>query len=237
MKRLWEVDFFRGIAIVLMIIFNWSFTLKYFNIFSFESWFYWHIFPRIIASMFIFIAGISLVLSHGGTKSAPSRHILRGLKIFCFGIMITLSTWLLFPQEFIIFGILHLIGISIILAAALLKYKRLSLMLGIAFIAVGFILQNFRFDFSWLVWLGLIPINFQSLDYFPIFPWFGIFLLGMFFGNSAYPKGKRNFRIKDSSELWLVENTAFLGRHSLFIYMIHQPVLILLLLLLGFRIF
>ncbi len=238
LKRFWEVDFSRGIAIILMIIYNWSFALRYLNIFSFDGWFYWFVFPRLIAIMFLFIAGISLVLSHGGAKkNVNSKHILRGLKIFSLGILITLVTWLLFPQDFIVFGILHLIGASIILAIPLLKYKKLSLLLGALFIAIGFALQNFRFDFAWLVWLGFIPQNFQSLDYFPILPWFGVVLLGLYFGNLFYQKGKRNFRIRDISQYSAVKIICLAGRNSLIIYLTHQPALIAILLILGFRIF
>lgn len=230
MKRFWEVDFSRGIAIILMIIFNWSFTLNYFNIFTFQSWAYWFLFPRLIASMFLFIAGVSLILS----RNRSVFHVKRGLKIFSLGLLITLATWLLFPQEFIVFGILHLIGTSIILAIPLLKFKKLNLFLAFIVIVLGIVLQNMRFDFTWLLWLGFIPQDFRTLDYFPLLPWFGIVLFGIFFGNLLYPKGKRNFRIKDLSRFSPVRFLSLIGRNSLIIYLTHQPALILLLLILGF---
>jgi uncharacterized membrane protein len=102
--------------------------------------------------------------------------------------------------------------------------------------ALGFYLQEFRFDFSWLLWLGFIPKNFYTFDYWPILPWFGVTLIGIFFGNSLYKNGRRNFKIKDLSNLSIVKVLAFLGRKSLTIYLIHQPLLILILMALGFKI-
>jgi len=240
-KRFWEIDFFRGISIILMIIFNYSFALSYLNIYTLnDGFFYWYVFPRLIASMFIFIAGLSLTLMHHQIKKSREiykKFFLRGLKIFGCGVLITAITYLTFPEAFIIFGILHFIGISIILGSFFLKFKKLNLLLGLLIIISGFFLQNFRFDFSWLLWLGFIPRNFYTFDYFPILPWFGVTLLGLFFGNLLYKDGKRRFKIKDISDVSVVRFLSFLGRKSLTIYLFHQPLLILLLLILGFKIF
>lgn len=241
MGRFWEVDFSRGIAIILMIVFNWSYTLRYFNIFRISGgWLYWFAFPRFIGGLFIFIMGLSLVLNYNSLKdkkSVYSNNIRRGLKIFSLGLLITLVTWIFFPREFIIFGILHLIGISIILATPFLKSKRASLVLGIAIILVGLILQNFTFDFSWLLWLGFVPSNFVTFDYFPIIPWFGVSLLGVYFGNILYKNNKRNFKIPDLSRSIFVRGVNFLGRNSLIIYLLHQPLLLLVLFILGFPLY
>jgi len=241
MKRLWEVDLLRGIAIILMIIFNYSFALSYLNIYTINGGdFYWYIFPRIIAGMFISISGLSLTLSYAKIKNKAESHkkiFIRGLKIFGFGILITIITFFTFPDAFIMFGILHLIGFSMIFGQLFLKFKKVNLLLGLIIILLGFYLQNFRFDFSWLLWLGFIPRNFYTFDYFPVLPWFGVSLLGIFFGNVLYKNGKRNFKIRDLSNSITVRFISFLGRNSLTIYLIHQPLLILLLIIIGFRIF
>lgn len=228
MKRFWEVDFFRGIAILFMLLFNWSFTLKFFDIFSISnSSFYWYIFPRMIAASFIFIAGIALTLN-------VKNRLKHGLTIFGLGLMITIVTWIFFPTYYIRFGILHLIGLSIILAIPLMKYTRLNLILGAAITLIGMILQNFTFDFSWLLWLGFTPANFVSFDYFPMIPWFGFMLLGIYFGKILYINGKRNFRIPDYSKTISVKIIDFLGRNSLIIYLLHQPLLLLILFFFGY---
>jgi uncharacterized membrane protein len=239
MNRLWEVDLLRGIAIILMIIFNYSFALYYLNVYTLNGgFFYWYILPRFIGGMFIFISGLSLTLMCSQNKKETHKKFFsRGLKIFILGILITAVTFLTFPQAFIIFGILHFIGISIILGQFFLKYKRLNLVVGLIILAVGFYLQSFSFNFPWLLWLGFIPKNFFTFDYWPLLPWFGVTLLGMFFGNSLYENGRRNFKIKDFSNATIVKFLAFLGRNSLTIYLLHQPLLIMILLALGFKVF
>ena len=240
-ERLWEIDFLRGIAIILMIIFNYSFALSYLKIYNLNVGFlYWYVFPRFIGGMFIFLAGLSLTLMYNkikNKKDTQKKFFFRGLKIFSYGLLITIITFLTFPEAFIIFGILHFIGISIILGSFFLKFRKLNLLLGLAIIILGFYLQNFVFDFPWLLWLGLIPQNFYTFDYWPILPWFGVTLLGIFFGNLLYKNGKRSFKIKDFSNTLITRFLDFLGRNSLVIYLLHQPLLILLLLALGFRIF
>jgi len=155
-----------------------------------------------------------------------AKYLKRGIKIFCWGLAITLVTWIFFRQEFIIFGVLHFIGLSIILAYPLLKYKWQNLALGAFFIAAGFYLKTLAFNFSWLMWLGFIPKYLYTLDYFPLLPWFGVVLTGLFFGNLFYKNNKRIFRIADWSKNYAARFFSFLGRHSLFIYLVHQPALI-----------
>jgi uncharacterized membrane protein len=240
-ERLWEIDFFRGIAIILMIIFNWSFALLYLRIYVFNGGsLFWYVFPRFIGGMFIFLVGLSLTLMYNqieNKKDVHKKFFSRGLKIFGYGVLITIVTYLTFPEAFIVFGILHFIGISIILGQFFLKFRKLNLFLGLSIFALGTYLQNFTFDFSWFAWLGFIPRNFYTFDYWPVLPWFGITLLGIFSGNTLYKNGKRSFKIKDLSNLIVVKILDFLGRNSLTIYLIHQPLLIMLLLALGFKVF
>jgi len=233
-ERFWEIDSFRGIAIILMVVSNFITDISYFGIYSINTYSgFWLYFARTVVSMFILLAGISLTLSYSRVKSKPPRNIhkkylLRGAKIFGLGLLITLVTWMFLKEDFILFGVLHLIGISIILGHFLLKRPKLGLLLGISFVLIGIYLQTMAFGFPWLAWLGFRPEGFYSVDYVPIFPWFGLFLIGMFLGNKFYPEGKRKFRFSNS-ENKLFAPLQFLGRNSLLIYFIHQPVLILLL--------
>ncbi len=224
-KRFWEIDFLRGIAVVLMIFFNYAFTLRYFGVYTIEGgWNFWWLFPRIIAGTFIFLMGVSLTLSHSQGWNFK-KYLFRGLKIFGYGLAITLVTWLYMREGFVVFGILHLIGLSTIMAYPLLKHARLSLLLGAVFIFAGYLLSGQTFDFPWLVWLGLVPAGFYTIDYFPLLPWFGVTLFGIAFGNLLYPGGKRGFKISTADNA-PVKMFSFLGRHSLIIYLAHQPVLL-----------
>jgi uncharacterized membrane protein len=72
------------------------------------------------------------------------------------------------------------------------------------------------------------------VDYYPVLPWFGLALLGIFTGYSLYPQGVRRFSLPDGSAFPPFQALRFLGRHSLLIYVIHQPILIGLLMALGF---
>lgn len=238
-ERFWEIDFARGLAIIRMVIFNWSFALFYLKVYNFKEGM---MFPGLAAPVFIFLAGLSLTISYNRIKNRKPKEIykkffLRGLKLFGIALLITVITYLTFPEAFIIFGIINLIAFSVMFGQFFLKYRRLNLFLGLLIIILGFYLQGFRFDFPYLLWLGFTPSNFFTFDYFPVLPWFGFALLGMYFGNTFYKNGKRSFKIKDFSNNLITRFLDFLGRNSLTIYLLHQPLLILILLILGFRLF
>lgn len=108
-------------------------------------------------------------------------------KVFSWGLIITLVTWIFLRGNFVVFGILHFTGISIILAYPFLKLRYRNLLIGLLFIFLGTYLKGFVFNFYWLVWLGFRPIQFYTVDYFPLLPRVGVVLMGIFFGNLLYP--------------------------------------------------
>ena len=225
MERIWEIDFFRGLAVIFMLAFNYSFALSFLGLLSFESWIFWFAFPRVVAGMFIFISGLSLALSLSRSKKISFRkYAKRAAAIFSLGLLATAATWLVFSQETIIFGILHFLGVSVLIGFLLRKFKSGLLAIGIAAIAAGIALSYLTANFPWLLWLGLAPQNFSTFDYFPLLPWIGVFLIGMYFGKTLYANGKRRYRVMQQPALSKV--LCFLGRHSLAIYVIHQPILI-----------
>ncbi len=240
-KRFWEIDFLRGLAIIMMAVFHLLYDLTYFGGYNLHLHSgFWLYFARATATIFIFLVGVSLTLSFSRSdkiqnlrKKLYLKYLKRGLRIFSWGLIITLMTWIFLREGFVLFGILHLIGISIVLAYPFLKLRYWNLLLGIAFIALGIHLKNFTFGFPWLVWLGFVPDHFYTVDYFPIFPWFGVVLIGIFFGNLLYPDYTRKFNLYDLSNFNFIGLFCFLGKHSLIIYLIHQPILIILLYLLG----
>jgi len=230
-ERFLELDALRGIAVILMVVFHFLFDLDYFKGYSFNlSSGFWLFVGRSSALVFLLLVGISLTLSL--SKGRSFKHFLeRGVKIFALGLIITALTLLLFPQETIWFGVLHLIGVSVILAFPFLKFKRLNVLLGFLIIAIGLVLWNLSFGFSWLLPLGFQPEGFVSFDYFPILPSFGVVLLGIALGNWAYAGGKRSFKPLKIEGSKPAKFIAFLGKHSLMIYVLHQPAIIALLLL------
>jgi uncharacterized membrane protein len=235
-RRFWEIDALRGMAIIMMIVYNYLFTLKYFDVLDVDVHsVFWMVFAYVTASVFILLVGISLTLSYSRAKEHKTKkellikYLKRGLKIFGWGLIITASTFVFLKSGFIVFGILHFIGLSIILSYPFLKMGLENLLLGIVFISVGVYVSHFTFDFPWLVWLGFMPRHFYTLDYFPLLPWFGVVLVGLFLGNFLYPDHVRTFNLPDLSGLSFIRFLCFLGRHSLLIYLLHQPVLVALL--------
>jgi uncharacterized membrane protein len=239
MRRFWEIDVLRGIAVVAMILYHFSYDLAYFA-HLFDPRFFRSGFGldagRAIGSTFIFLAGLSLTLSYRRAVRSPEQKLFRkylgrGVRIFSYGLVITLVTWIFVPEGMIVFGILHLIGASIILAYPFLRLKLPNVALAAGCIALGLYLRNLHVDQPWLVWLGVRP-DFFMLDYWPIFPWFGVVLLGIFAGNVLYG-GEKRTTAGLAPKLPGVRPLAFLGRHSLLVYFVHQPVIIAALVLLG----
>jgi len=232
-NRFWEIDFLRGFAIIIMIFFHILYDLNFFSITNFRiySGIILYI-ARLSASIFVILAGISLSISYSKSKNWLKtndiilKFIKRGLIILFLGMIISVITWFYIPRGFVVFGILHFIGTSIILSLIFIRYRFINIIFGLFFIIVGFYLKSLTFDFNILIPLGFIPNNFWTIDYFPLFPWFGIFLIGISIGNIIYPDFKRKYEIKDLSKNLLVKSFCFLGRNSLLIYFLHQPIII-----------
>ena len=233
-QRFWEIDAIRGTAVIMMIIYHFVFDLNFFNIYSINVISgIWRLFAYCTAFIFIFIAGISLSISlfrnfsERKRKSVYLKYIKRGIFIFFLGILITIVTWLLLREGYIIFGILHCIGISIIIAPLFFKYPKLGLLMAILCIITGFLISTIHGPI-YLVWAGIHPIDFYSVDYFPLLPWFGVMLFGLTMGHYLYYNGQRGFSIKNISSP-TIKFPFWLGRHSLIVYLVHQPIMIVIL--------
>ncbi|MEM1579141.1 MAG: heparan-alpha-glucosaminide N-acetyltransferase [Archaeoglobaceae archaeon] len=214
MARYWEVDFARGVAVILMLLFHFYFDSYYFGKIQLEG-FFWYLFPRIIGGMFIFISGVTFTFSYKGFRHA----LRRSAKFGAIALGITAATYLISAEEFVLFGIIHFFCLASLLAVFFAGKKKLSFLLGLSIAIFGFYIQQFRFQVAYFSWLGFIPEGFRTLDYYPIMPWFGVFLLGMTFGYRI------NLKIKNYRE----NLVSFLGRHSLIVYLIQHPIIVILL--------
>ncbi len=234
-----EIDVARGIAVVTMIIFHSAFDLNFFGVLplSVSSGFL-HMLAYLTASTFIFIVGVSFSISYARAmrrltgRGLALKYIRRGSSILGYGLIITAVTWYFLPSVYIVFGILHFIGVAILLAPLFVRFKPASLILGsiVCFIS-GYITNAVVGPWS-LLWLGIHPESFASLDYVPLLPWFGLVLAGMAFGALFYPEGRRGFMLP-AAEPVFSRPISFLGRHSLFIYFLHQPLILLLIAVLA----
>jgi uncharacterized membrane protein len=238
--RFWEVDFLRGVAILMMVLYHFIFDLNYFGIRSVEVHSgFWFNFARLTASLFLLLVGVSLVLSNyraeqqGHAVQFRLKILKRSIWIFCLAMVITFVTYLFIGGGFIIFGVLHLIAVSLLLALPFLRLHWLNFVFGLLFILSGQFIQSINVDYPWFLWLGLTPSGFYSLDYFPIVPWFGVVLMGVAVGDLFYRGYHRKIPLPDLDDSSFLRMLSFLGQNSLAIYLVHQPVLIALLYLCG----
>lgn len=241
-RRIWEVDAWRGVAISMMIIYHLMWDLVAFTGLQVALqrgfWFY---FQRTTATSFVLLVGISLVISYnrdvqraGTDKGLYPKYLRRGLKILGIAMIITIVIALAnaFMPGFrgrIDYGVLHFIGTAIIIAYPFLRFRWLNLFFAALFFATSYAIKTVPVDTLAFVWLGFEPPNYYYLDYFPLVHWFSVVLIGIFIGNTVYAGGVRQFHLPDLSAFFPVNVLRFLGRHSLLIYAIHQPVLLLLL--------
>lgn len=239
--RFWEIDALRGVAIVMMVIYHLMWDFWYYQILPDVVLYagFWKYFQRTCANLFLILVGVSLAvvtmrrLGDDGKRLPPFRpYLLRGLRIFGFGLAVSLVVWGA-GVGYVHFGILHLIGFASIAAYPLLRERTLNLVLWAIFFVAGYLLLTPRFDFPWLLWLGFVPYSYFPNDYFPVIPYFGVVLLGIFLGNSLYGPDGRHFLLPDFSQWLPIRALQFLGRHSLLIYLTHQIALFLILLALG----
>ncbi len=235
-----EIDILRGFAIILMVVYHLFFDLDYLGTFDFSlnSGILW-IIGRAAAILFIFTAGVSLSLSYSkhiiktGEKKAFRKFFKRGWRIFNLGILITFATWIIVPEATIVFGILHFLGVAIIIGYFFLNSKKRSVPIALLVIAIGFLFREVNTSTNWFLWLGLHSSNFTTLDYFPIFPWFAVFLIGIIAGNRFYPEHRRSFSIPYKTNELLPKFIGWMGEKSLVIYLVHQPIIISALYILG----
>ena len=236
------LDIIRGFALLNMIFYHLLYDLVYIfgyrlSWFSIRQAFAWQ---QMICSTFIFVAGISFTLSKKPLKN--------GMILMVCAIILNLATFLVIPDEFIVFGILHFLAAAIFLTFLLrsaLKLIPAQIGLPIAvflfilfknlpsgylsfFSLFKFALSPSLFESSYLFFLGLPNHNFASADYFPIIPWWFLYLAG-FYGmglfSSLSKKPRHQHNTKGKLRQVLSSSLGLMGRHSLLIYMLHQPII------------
>ncbi len=219
-KRIWELDALRGFAILCMVGVHFAYALPDLFPFVDSDWFY--VLKQWGGYVFVVLCGVCATLG--------SRPVRRGALVFGCGMVctaVTLGLYLLrFADKSIIiwFGALHCLGACMLLWPLFRKMPWWLLALcGITGMALGWLFDGYvKASFPWLVPLGITFPGFSTVDYFPLFPNFGAFLLGAAVGRLAYRQKQ--------SLLPRVKPPQFLcacGKHSLWIYLLHQPAITL----------
>lgn len=234
-QRFIEIDILRAIAIVLMIIYHiffdaWFLGLAPINL----NWLPLVVMGRAAGWLFLTLVGVSLVLVQQKymiqkkTQRALYTHLaIRGGYFFGLGLVISAITWLIVPEYWIVFGVLHCIGLSILFSLPFLAGKLPVEISAVVVLLLGFLVDELHPPSFSLIWLGLTPIGFKSLDYFPLLPYFGLVLLGIVFGRKIYPQYQRQFQLPQFVErLPIFKRLTVIGQHSLLIYFLHQPIIL-----------
>jgi len=190
------------------------------------------LFGMITTVLFIGIAGISAHLKIEKTSGFMNQLVtffVRGGKLLGIGFCITLVTWLVLDGEgYVVFGILHLLGTALLLTPFLYRIGYFGLFLA-ALLIVGSCSVHIPNGPIWLAWLGVVPPLFYSIDYTPLIPWLSVFLIGLSLGRFFFPAGYPRYQIITYQDpMVLQRHLACVGRHSLVIYLIHQPLLFVL---------
>lgn len=224
-KRIWELDLLRGVLLVLMILVHLVYDLVYL----------YGVWRLKYPGFFEFIrdwAGMPFLVLSGLCATLGKRPVKRGIQVFLGGLACSAVTWGMYQLGFagkeivIYFGVLHCLGVCMLLWPLFRKLPVwLLAVLGVLLVAAGlYTTRSVTLSFPWLLPLGLPPSGFTTSDYFPLLPNFGYFLLGSALGRKWYARKQTRFPGVSERNL-LRRSFCFLGRHSLLIYLLHQPVL------------
>ncbi len=225
--RIAAVDLARAAALLAMAVYHFAWDLEFFGYIEpgTTNAGLWKVFARSIAGSFLFLVGVSLVLAHG--DGIRWRGYWKRLAMVAgAAALISLATYLAVPQGFIFFGILHQIAVASLLGLAFLRLPWLANAAIAAFVvALPQLFRDPLFDHPSLWWVGLSATTPRSNDYVPLFPWFGAVLAGMAAAQFASGIGLRERLARWRPGRW-ASLPRFLSRHSLAVYLLHQPVLI-----------
>lgn len=213
--RLALFDSLRGLALVLMAIFHFSYDLNEFKVvgIDFNHDPAWLNFRTLIMSMFTLLVGVSFSL---GGASFSSRHFRARLaRLTACAVLISVTTYFFFGNSWIYFGVLHLFVVASVIGPILLRAPKWNLAVGSALIALPLAYKSDWFNPAPQNILGLASRRPFTEDFAPLAPWLGVIMIGVFIGMIARGR-KLNAEWRPLSQL---------GRHSLLFYMTHQLVL------------
>jgi uncharacterized membrane protein len=237
--RLWEIDLMRTLAIGMMVVYHIGWDVHMLApqvaLDPFDG--IWRALQVTCASTFLAVAGISYWIADQRARAQGlsglalwRRHARRGGEVLAAALLVSLATLLaLGAEDAVRFGILHLVATAVLVVLPLtVRLGAGNVVLGAAAIAVGLVLMDTGSYFPGALVLGLDPGE-TGVDWYPLLPWVGACLVGVAIGAVLYPDGERGALLRPLTRAPRGAGTAGApGRHSLPIYLVHQPVLIVL---------
>nr|WP_272210709.1 heparan-alpha-glucosaminide N-acetyltransferase [Marinicella sp. W31]MDC2876615.1 heparan-alpha-glucosaminide N-acetyltransferase [Marinicella sp. W31] len=221
-RRIHSIDAARGIALVAMAIYHFTWDLDFFGYVpsGVSTRGGWAIFAHLIAGSFLFLAGYSLWMAHGKSLRLASFARRIGVLVLA-SVAITIVSWFTTPEAIIYFGILHAIAAASIIG---LLFLRVPAAITFAIGVVAALLPHFAsfdvLDPRYLAWIGMAAHPPSSNDFVPLLPWIGPFLVGIAVSRWTYEWLKRQRQLPKRENL-----LTLIGRHSLVFYLLHQPIL------------
>jgi uncharacterized membrane protein len=224
--RIATLDIARTVALIGMATYHFTYDLEMFGYVPPGTAVTggWAIFARMVAGSFLFLSGVSLYLAHGnGIRWRP--FLRRLLVLVAAAALITAGTRYAMPDAYVFFGILHSIAAASVVGLVFLRSPAIAtLAVAAAVVFARPYLQTGLFDAPALAWLGLSRWHVRAVDFVPVFPWLAACLAGIAFAKLAASLGlwgRLRGRMSGTARI-----LGWPGRHSLVIYLVHQPVLI-----------
>lgn len=220
------MDIVRGVAIAGVVLFHLVWDLAFLGLTSPTLAVHplWLTFGHVLAGTFMLLVGVSLVLAT--RRRLDRRAFGRRLTILALAALaITLITRLAFPDAFVYFGILHAIAVASLVGLPLLRLPvPVVALVGAVMIVLGNVLNFTSFDTRWLAWIGFAASPVSSNDFVPVFPWIGLTALGIALARISLEQGWTD--VLPAFDGRVGHALAALGRWSLPIYLVHQPLLL-----------
>jgi uncharacterized membrane protein len=219
--RLHSVDFARGIACLSMPIFHSVYNLYQFGFIdtALTKTLFWVIYQKMGLGTFVLVSGMAFTLS---TQSGIrwNRLLRRVLKLGSIALAISVATYFAEPTKFVRFGVIHFFTSVILIAMVIRPMKQWLIIPGLIIVAVAVYVGRGGIDPNPLLYItGLMSQRPSSIDYIPLIPWLGVFMIGMGIANwFTLPKDP----VEPSS---FMRPVIWLGKHSLPFYILHQIVL------------
>ena len=224
-----RIDALRGFAIAWMAVFHFSFDLNYFGLLPKQNFYhdpFWTWQRVAIVTLFLLCAGLGQAVALEGRAPRWGRAFSRRwAQIAVCALLVSAGSWLMFPRSWISFGILHGIALMLVALRLLAPLGRGLWLVGVAAIALPFVVQHPFFDTRLTNWVGLVTRKPVTEDYAPLLPWLGVMCFGLAGGRWLLER-QRGWLAAPAPLGALGGALAVLGRWSLSFYMVHQPVLI-----------